>query len=718
MKNTVKNLCFLSLLSLYSWAQDSSSPILTTTNNVTEILTSNNLQTDFAVAKETSKLEDQNNADQCLPAPGCGNPLPECLSQIDTHPSCQGFADSLLPTGYKERQWKSLFEIKYQPIEARGRNQSTRGNFERIDYSNYYNNNPKKDLTTTADFEAEAKKIQDFYTGTSMDGSPLTPPPINDIRMNLIFDQLLDPAYTKNDADMMSKIKNFSSPMNDDEFVNFVAVMADYVEYNDERAAFEQTPEGGLGVVTPFQQITDTKTGVCGDIHSMAAKIAEQRGWEAFTVGYALEGMQHVTTAMVNPNDPNNLKIVNYGTYENESLNDGNSVNLTSTQAGWEEMGTQLRIFKNKKPGDGTGEMQQIATIPTPLGSFMNSLFKKEYEAQKAMPENQNFQSTVAGGETTKHTTVVKNDGETIKDKYVTEGLIIYEGKTDNAEVYGIGVSHDVYKDMYTWDETEQKCVLKKSKYFSLGLAGSLVDLTQAQFDNTFYVYLSMKGGKIYHLYQTEHFQFKGIIGYELQAFGAAYDKEFLTADGNFSTFFQTVADYNKNGVTVHLAASLETNVGLKNQNLMTDLSSLPTNVNPLAFNAVSVDANLSYKIDPQNTFVTNNNLTMTRVGGRVFLSTGIIHNNTSIMASYQGGVKPFLVGNSLQSVNLLQNYNNMDGFRLTATQSFTNKSGSLTGSMGGYVGVSTSTASPQPMAGATIKLNLNGKQNRKPARR
>jgi hypothetical protein len=305
-----------------------------------------------------------------------------------------------------------------------------------------------------------------------------------------------------------------------------------------------------------------------------------------------------------------------------------------------------------------------------------------------------------------------------ITDKLVSEGLIIYEGQTDNAQIYGVAVSHNVYKDIYRWDAKEGKCVLKKNKYFSVGVAGSLIDLTQAEHNDTFYAYLNMKGGQIFHVYQSEHFQFKGIIGYEFDGFVATYDQGFLSADANFTTLMGVVGDYNKNGTSVHLGVTYEANIALRNQNLMTDFSSIPKNVNPLGFNALSIDANISHKINPNTTFVSNNNLTMTRVGGRVLLSTGIIHNNTTFMASYQSGVKPIAMGNSLQNVNLLQNFNNMDGFRLSASQSFTNKKGNLSGSISGYGGISTSTVKPIPMAGASLKLNLGGSKKRKPAGR
>lgn len=685
-------------ISFSSWTQVDHS-VTQTTDDVIDILANKALQTDVTITKETSKLEDMN-------APN------ECVAELDTHESCQGFANSLVPKNFKARGWKTLLEIKYQAIEPRKRRSIASSNYNQINFNSYRNStgDTAKNISSEGELVAEIKQISDWFAKTNQN-----PPSVYDIRTQLIIDQLTNPAFTTSDGDMMNKIQNYSGTMNDQEFTKFVSSIAGYVDYNHERAKFQQTQTGGLGVVTPFQQMMGTKFGVCGDIHSMAAKIAEQRGWEAFTVGYALEGIQHVVTAMINPKDPKKLMIVNYGDYEEQALNEGNSITPTPSDQGWDEIGTQMRIFKNDKTGVGTGKMQQIATVPTALGSFMNDLFKKQYAVSKAMPANENFQSAKIGAQSEKNKIKVKNEGNKITDKFISEGLIIYEGKSENAQIYGVAVSHDVYKDIYRWDAKQNKCVLKKNKYFSVGLAGSLIDLPQAEFNNTFYAYLNIKGGQIFHVYQSEHFQFKGIIGYEFEQFVAVSDQGFLTGDANFATMMGVVADYNKNGTSVQVGITYEANIAMKNQNLMTDFSSIPKNINPLAFNALSVDANIKHVIDKKNTFVSNNNLTMTRVGGRVFLSTGIIHNNTILMASYQGGVKPFNVGNTLQNVNLLQNFNNMDGFRLSATQNFSNKKGNFSGSVSGYGGISTSTLKPMPSAGVSLKLNLNGKKKRKP---
>ena len=695
-------LCILSaLVSSSLWAQEQIS-MLETLNDVTDILAQRNLQSDVIVAKETSKLEDLINAN-------------ECSDEMETHESCQGFANSLVPQGYKDKGWKTLLEIKYQPIDQSPKRSTASANYKHFNFSYYRNitGDEATDLTTSSDLDAETKSIQDWYQARFQ-----TPMDTFDVRTQLIIDQLTNPAFTKSDADMMNKIKNYSSSMNDQEFTRFVSSIAGYVGYNDDRAAFKQTSEGGKGIVTPFQQMSGTKNGVCGDIHSMAAKVAEQRGWEAFTVGYSVEGMQHVVTAMVNPNDSKKLMIVNYGRYEEQMLNEGNSVSPTPTTSGGQDIGTQMRIFKNDKTGDALGKMQQIATVPTALGSFMTDLFKKEYQIAKAMPGNENFRNERVGSELTTHKTKVKNDGKKITDKKIANGLIIYEGQTDNAHIYGIAVAHDVYKDIYRWDSKENKCVLKKNKYFSVGVAGSAVEFPQTELGNTFYAYLNMKGGEIFHVYQSEYFQFKGIIGYEFDGFMASYSQGFLTGDANFSTLMGVVADYNKDGTSVHLGVTYETNIALRNQNLMTDLSAIPKNLNPLAFNAVSLDANIAHQINPNTTLVSNNNTTMTRVGGRILLSTGIIHNNTTIMASYQGEVKPIQIGNNLQHVNFLQNLNNMDGFSLSASQKFSNKKGNLSGTISGYGGFSTSTNKPIPMAGASLKLNLGGGKKRTPSSR
>jgi hypothetical protein len=378
-------------------------------------------------------------------------------------------------------------------------------------------------------------------------------------------------------------------------------------------------------------------------------------------------------------------------------------------------LGMQLRIFKNKDTSNPMGQMQQIATIPTALGSFMNDLFKREDQISKAMPSNNNYKLVKAGGETSRLEVEIKNNGKKIVEKLAGEGILIYQGEVNNAQILGIAISHDVYKTIYRYDQKEGKCVPKKNKYFSIGVANSVVDLPLTDFEDAFYVYLNMKGGQIFHVYQSDHFQFKGVIGYELEGIMSNAGAS-LTGDGNFTTLMGVIADYNKNGTRIHTALTYETNFGLRNQNLMTDLSTIPKNVNPMSFNAISLDVNLSKEINPKTTFVTNNNTTFTRLGGRVFLSTGIIHGNTSVMTSYQSGVKSLPIGNTLQNVNLLQNYNNMDGFLLTAGHNFTTKKGTFSGNISGYGGVSTSTSTPQFMGGASLKLNINGKKKRKPA--
>lgn len=704
-KGTPFQLILALTFSAQLWAQSPS--LQSDVNNVIDVLSQENLQLSIKDAQELSLLEDQNNINSCSE-----------FIDISKEPSCQGMANSFLPAGYKEKSWKTLFEIKYQAIDPQASRSTARANYNEINFNSYRNltGDPEKPLNSKDDLDTEANNIMNWYKekwGVEFD--PF------DVKAQLIMDQLSNPDFFKDlsvkesNELMFKRLEEYTKAMSDQEYLRFISSVAGFVDYNDERADFKQKEGAGLGIVTPFEQVTGTGSGVCGDIHSMAAKMGEARGWETFTVGYMLDGSQHVVTAMVNPNEPDKLMLVNYGRYEEADLKNGEWINPTPIAGTQQELGMQLRIFKNKKTGDPMGQMQQIATIPTALGSFMNDLFKREDQISKAMSSNNNYQVVKAGGETSRHKVKLKNDGDKIVDKLAGEGIVVYQGEVNNAHVYGVAVSHDVYKTIYRWDETEKKCVPKKNKYFSMGVAGSLVDLPLTDFDQAFYVYLNMKGGQIFHVYQTEHFQFKGVIGYELEAImsnaGEAY-----TGDGNFTTLMGVVADYNKNGTKIHTSLTYETNFGLRNQNLMTDLSTIPKNVNPMSFNAISLDANLSKQIGPKTSFVTNNNVTFTRVGGRVFLSTGIIHGNTSIMASYQGGVKALPIGNSLQNVNLLQNYNNMDGFRLTAGHNFTTKKGTFSGNISGYGGFSTSTETPQFMGGASLKLNINGNKKRKPA--
>ena len=669
--------------------------------NITDVLSQNKFQTNTTEARALSKLEDQSNSANCTVDP-------------ETEKSCQGFADSLLPNDYKETGWKTLLEVKYRATDKKSGRNSARSTYTDFDFWEYRQSGKgNSEITTEAQLDAEVQATRDFYRSEGFDIDPFN------VKVQLIIDQFqkddvfnkLPDLKAKNDF-MYQRIGEYTKSMNNDEYLRFMSSMAGYVDYNTERSMWKQTEETGLGIVTPFEQVTKSKAGICGDIHTMVAKMGEQRGWEAFTVGYALKGSQHIVTAMVDPKDKNKLMLVNYGTYETQDLNNGDWIKPTPSNK-MQDLGIQMRIFKNDKTGDVSGKMQQIATIPTALGSFMSDLFKRENHIAGAMPANQNFRVEKAGAEQTRHKVSLKKDGNKITDKLAGEGIVIYEGETDDAQIYGVAVSRDVYKDIYRWDDEQKKCVLKKNKYFQLGVAASLVDLKHNDTTGNFYAYISMKGGQILHVYQSERFQFKGVIGYEFNGVSASTEGT-TTFDGDFKTLLGVVADYNKGPTKIHTALTMETSVGLRNQNLMTDLSTLKSNLNPVNFNAVSLDASLTHKVNDKMSFVTDNNFTLTRVGGRVFLSTGILTGKTSIMASYQSGVKPLNIGNTLQNVNLLQNYNDMDGVRLSLTQGFGNKNRSISGSVSGYAGLSTSTEKMMPMAGASLKLNLGGSKKKK----
>jgi hypothetical protein len=86
-------------ISLPIWAQVDQS-VIQTTKDVTDIVTNSSMQSNTSIAKEASKLEDLIDKN-------------ECSNEIETHDSCQGFANSLVPQGLKEKGWKTLLEIKY-----------------------------------------------------------------------------------------------------------------------------------------------------------------------------------------------------------------------------------------------------------------------------------------------------------------------------------------------------------------------------------------------------------------------------------------------------------------------------------------------------------------------------------------------------------------------------------------------------------------------------
>ncbi len=682
------------LFPLSSYAQEVSSEAL---SSFVDVLTHPSLQNrNIENAQALSRLEDLEMQNKSNIA--CGE------SVTPEEKSCEQYQSKLLPKHLREAGWQVLFEAKYKPLHPREENVQLKGtgaqtfewNVSRVE--NYYQNNPTDSLNLASEeqLRAEAYKIAQLYPNSSP----------QEFYGPLLLNQLQE---TKNFDEMMTRFTTLSRNLNDTEFTHLMTHFGGWAEYNYPRAGFEQTEGAGKGLAGPWDIITKNKNGICGDIHSMVAKFAEQRGWEAFTVGYALNGEQHVVTAMVNPQNPDKLMVVNYGQYEEHALNHGNSVLPAPTSPGnpgMAEIGMQLRIFKNTDTGND-GAMKQIGTVPTPLGSFMRGLFDRKDQITRAMPENENYTYVKTGGRHQQASTELKEDGS-LKERKVSQGVIIYEGETDNAHIYGIAVNRDVFKNLYVYDPSLKKCVKKRSGYFSLGVAGSIIDLPNAGLQDTYYIYLNMRGGKIFHIYQTNFFQFKGLIGYELEAMSAGDDdRRFLTADGNLSTFAGVMAEYEKNGTALYGGIKLETNVGLKNQNLMTDTSALAGNIQPFGFNAVSVDFGATQKLSENLTWRTDNNYVLSRVGARVILSTGVVMSNTSIMLNYQSGVRPLPLRHSLEQVNLLQNMNGQDGLRLQVSQKVDFPRAGLKGTVAGYVGTPTSGDHRQPFFGASLKLNF-----------
>ncbi len=708
---------FLLLTSLSTGLWASSGTITETVDQLTDILSTPPFQTTKEATSALASLERK-------------NVLNSCEVDIKTHPSCQGFADSLLPKDYKKKGWKTLLELKYRSLESHKPTSVGVARYWTELISNYRerveppvsspiisapddSNGSEPELVSEEQLEKEVAKIRSWYARGRVQLDPF------EVRSALIIEQLqkenhyknLNTLTQKNEA-MFKQIAHYTKNMSNEEYLKFVTTMAGAVEYNTERSKFKQSSEAAKGIASTFELVTKTKNGICGDIHAMAAKLGEARGWEAVTVGYALAGSQHVVTVMTNPKDPEKMMLVNYNTYELTDMDKGNWINPTPT-TDMKEIGMQLRIFKNDNTADPMGKMQQIATIPTALGSFMNELFKRESHITKAMPANNNFNVKKLVSESPdRHEVNVSEDGNKITDRLAGDGIVVYEGQTDGSSIYGVAVSRDVYENIYVWDDKEKRCVLSKNKYFAAGVAGSMVVSDGPLGNNQFYVYLNMKGGKIYHVYQSDYFQFKGVIGYEMEGF-VAPGGDGAAVDVNFTTLMGVVADFNKNGTKIHTALTYESNAAFRDQTLWTDMSKIPSNINPMSFNAVSMDANISQKINNKMTIVSNNNFTLTRVGARVLFSTGVITGNTSVMASYEGGVKPFNIGNTLQTMNLLRNVNNTDGLKLSLTQKFSNPRRSFSGSFSAYGGISTGTERIMPSAGTTLKINLGNKKRR-----
>lgn len=633
-------------------------------------------------AEIASDLEDKISDDDCPPSPD--------QEEIDSKSS--------MPLNLKRSGWKVLFEVKYGTI-----------------------NKEETSHQTFNAWEGMARAVQDRLGGTlptsledmnaagamvsNQNPSWGTP----EIIRNAIVIKHLENSATPDE--MYANYKNLTKDMSTQDKLGLLTSIASYIPYNDGRAGFfTGQDDGAKGKISPFQIMReDTTGGVCGDIHSTVSKFAEISGFESFTIGYALTdgdfktgGPQHVISAVVDPNDKDKVYLINYSTLQTNDLSEGQSLRLAPTNK-MTGNGILYRIFKNSGDAE-TGKMQQIGVLPTSMRGFFDELTQKQYQLQKAMPQNQNFTQNKVSFIHEKEK--IKERATTTMSKQVGEGMTVYQGTTQDGEIWGVAVSTDKYKKIYN-NKTGK---LKTTKYFGATLSGSLLDNdASTSGPDTYYVYLKLTGAKIFHLIESPQFKFAGAVGYTFDAFGAVnkHTGNATSADGNLETFAQVLAEYQKNDTNIKMAVKLDNTIALKDQNLMTDFSKYPSNVNPLKPNALSANVDVTQKIDDKTAVTGSASALLTNMGNRIMLSTGLIHNQTSVNLSYSTGMgSAGLSGNHIKNVNLIQNTLGFDGFRLTGSQNFSNQSRTFSGSVGGYAGISNAGVIN---GGAALRLNIGG---------
>ena len=159
------------------WAQvETMDPFV---QNITDVLSQNQFQTNTTEARALSRLEDQSNSTNCTVDP-------------ETEKSCQGFANSLLPVGYKKTGWKTLLEVKYRVTDKKSGRNSARATYNPIDLSGYRsitgNGNPE--ITSEAQLDEETRDAQQFYRNQGIELDPL------DLKLNssLISSTAMNPS--------------------------------------------------------------------------------------------------------------------------------------------------------------------------------------------------------------------------------------------------------------------------------------------------------------------------------------------------------------------------------------------------------------------------------------------------------------------------------------------------------------------------------------------
>lgn len=499
--------------------------------------------------------------------------------------------------------------------------------------------------------------------------------------------------------DLERILLNHTSEMSDDEYMGYLSEMTSRLPYNNAKAGFSQKEQETDSLYSMVQ--SNDIGGICGDIHFATVLMGEatrSQDYEFYTASYVMGSAQHVYSFAVNKEDPSKAYVINYGRADRvDNLNGVDSI-LTSGQGRFDNIGANLRIYKNTGT-DQDGKAEHVATLPTPIGRYLNRIHLEDNQRNNVLNQNQGTLTEV-NFENSK--TVIKEKGEKVKTIDVAKGVKLVHGSinntnTENSDVFTLMVYNKREKNLD--EEGRVKDPKRVASESNLSLSGSLIDQASSlgpENDQKIY-YMRFNYFNRYYktLIKTDKFDLEATAGLNISADFVTGDN-IASGDGNLETEvgLRSKVDINKSN-SLSLFGNVTNSIGLKEEREVFNFSKIPSNIKMTA-NLYNIKAKWDKKFD-RNQASLSAGYTKTQVGG-------VKDANLSYQINTkQSGLKHIISVNYMlpdQGLNLLQTREQFGvGYGLK----------SKTIEAGGVINYSVDSGTP--FFGGKVKINLQKKK-------
>lgn len=522
---------------------------------------------------------------------------------------------------------------------------------------------------------------------------------------NTLSDEEYDQFYSEienisNKDQLKEALLRHTENMDDDQYMSYLSEMTMRLPYNKDKAAFDKDEQHVDSLYSMIQ--SNDIGGICGDIHFSTVLMGEAtRGddYEFYTASYMNKQSQHVYSFAVSKNDPSQAYVINYSNADKvENLNGVDSI-LVNSQGVSDNIGANLRIYKNSSKSQD-GQSEHVATIPTPIGRYLNSVHLSQSQIDGLLNQNQGTVSQVSI-ENTKTKIVTQNGESKIID--IAQGVKIAHGNlqntnADNTNIFSLMVYSKRQKNL-----DKAGTILDSKKIASesnLSISGNLIDKPNAANSDSKSYLMRFNYFNRYHktLVRTEKFDVEASAGFNISS-------DFVTAkgqgvgDANFETQlgFKSKIDINPK-MNFVIDARIDHAIGFKEQRKVFATSEYPSNIK-MTQNVYSLNAKLNRKVG-RGVASLDASYVKTQVGSAKQASMGYV------IDSKYNGVQHMININYTQpdkGINLLALREQVGvgyGFRTKALEA------------GASINYSVDTATP--FVGGQVKINLDKRKNKK----